>query len=366
MKTAGVLFVLCLVFVHAPCAFESSTITAQDIINAPGGTRENPVHISLKAYDLGSMHQDGSGWFLLLRSIETAGKFVSLDLSGCKMTGTVFDHRYDYAGKDKIVSLVLPDAATSIIGSSLYFRPTFNSVTSVRGANINTLGNNAFNNCTELKNVDFPKAVAVGNNAFAGCGKLALESLPPGISYIGDSAFVACKSLALTSLPAGVRYIGSWAFEACENLALTSLPEGITSISQVSFKDCTSLALKTLPPRLESISHGAFINCTGLTRITLPASLLSLGAFAFRDCVNLSEIICEALVPPKPYFFDSSPRELLRWEPFDNTSANLEIKVPVESVRVYRRVDGWWEYADRISGSETDIPKQLHQKLIPN
>jgi hypothetical protein len=37
------------------------------------------------------------------------------------------------------------------------------------------------------------------------------------------------------------------------------------------------------------------------------------------------------------------------WSPFEDTHANLEIKVPANSAGTYKITDGWNEYADKIS-----------------
>jgi hypothetical protein len=54
------------------------------------------------------------GWEALLTAIRTSGKYVVLNLSGCRMIGTEFEHGAGGAGADKITALVLPAAAKSI------------------------------------------------------------------------------------------------------------------------------------------------------------------------------------------------------------------------------------------------------------
>ena len=117
MKRIFVIFTVLMFFAASLfiVACKSAPMTKEDIeasiINAPGGTKENPVELSLKGFDLGDMRSKGCGWFSLLDAIEAAGKIVSLDLSGCKLETNAFAHRIEYAGKDKVVSLILPDAA---------------------------------------------------------------------------------------------------------------------------------------------------------------------------------------------------------------------------------------------------------------
>ena len=101
MKRVYIIFAILLFFVASLfiVACKSAPMTKEDIeaniINAPGGTKENPVKLSLKDFDLGDMRSKGCGWFLLLDAIEAAGKIVSLDLSGCKLETNAFAHRID-------------------------------------------------------------------------------------------------------------------------------------------------------------------------------------------------------------------------------------------------------------------------------
>jgi hypothetical protein len=58
-----------------------------------------------------------SNWHKLLTSINTAGLYVALDLSGCTMPGTEFNADGGItAGKKFIVSLVLPDSTERVEG----------------------------------------------------------------------------------------------------------------------------------------------------------------------------------------------------------------------------------------------------------
>jgi hypothetical protein len=252
-----------------------------------------PVTLTLDIA-LGTMTATDSGWQKLLTVIETAGKEVILDLSACTMIGTTFNPVSSVAtGKDKIVSITLPNAATGITAGAFNL-PTFanfTSLQSVSGANITSVSNYAFQNLTSLKNVNFPKLTSIVAAAFLGCTSLELTSLPAGITSIGDSAFEGCTNLALTELPAGITTIGVQSFFNCTNLALTSLPAGLTSI----------------------------------------------GGQAFRGCTSLTQVTILATTPPT-----------LGTYVFFNTHADLVIRVPTGSVGAYKAAENWSEYANKI------------------
>ena len=75
-----------------------------------------------------------SNWHRLLTSINTAGLYVTLDLSSSTMPGTAFDADGGItAGKRFIVSLVLPNSAQSVSGLILRH---FTNLRTVRGRNI--------------------------------------------------------------------------------------------------------------------------------------------------------------------------------------------------------------------------------------
>ena len=306
---AVLMFFVLMFFVTAlfVVACKNAPMTKADIevyiISSPSGTKENPVQLSLNGFDLGDMRSKDCGWFSLLDAIEAAEKFVSLDLSGCTMITEIFNHRTGYVGKDKIVSLVLPDAATVILRPGPAYREFIN-VKYVQGSNISFLGWCAVQSWESLESADFPKLTSTGHSAFEYCGNFNIASLPEGLTYLAELSFLGCRSLTLTSIPEGVTGIGFSAFE----------------------------------------------NCIALEEMTLPAALTSLGAYVFKGCTNLRKVTINAVAPPKvdggSAYYMIEPG---KWGMFVNTHPGLEIKVPAGSVQAYKEAEGWREYADRIS-----------------
>ena len=294
-----------------------------------GGSASNPISIPAEI-DFGSEWQD------LLDVIAGKDKFVELDLTLCAMGGTEFDPDPTVStGKDKIVKLVLPDAAQSIpAGTSS--DPTFKhftALTSVAGANIEEIGayafsyissltsasfpkatsiaNNAFVDCTSLTSVSFPAAATLDKNPFSGCTSLssfkltgagALSVIENGkalvqsnkliaypsasgtitigsITSIGNNAFVDCAGLTSVSFP-NVGAIGDNAFSRCANLTSVSFPEAI-SIGRGSFDACSHLA-SAIFPNVGAIGDNAFNICTGLTSLDI-SSVTSIGDYAFSN-----------------------------------------------------------------------------------
>jgi hypothetical protein len=255
-----------------------------------GGTADTPIILPLR------LSLGGGGWAALLAAIQSAGKFMALDLSECDisgMTGTPgeFDPQpgSNDAGEGKIVSLILPDAATSIAAGPGEYSAAFKhfrALKSVSGGAVTGVGGYAFYlNCTALKTVSLPAVTSIGNEAFYKCTALETVSLPAATS-IGVGAFFDCSKLETVSLPKATS-IGQYAFSGCTALKTVSLPKA-TSIGSFAFSGCTALKTVSLP-KATSISDRAFNDCTALETVSLPA-VTSLGGLAFNGCTSLTAI----------------------------------------------------------------------------
>ena len=318
------------------------------LFNQTGGNNAgNPVALNpaavVEGFALGTVTAADSGWQQLLDDIETAGKYVTLDLSTCTMTETAFNPVSSVTtGKNRIVSITLPNSATSIQAGTNN-APTFSgftALTSFSGAGLTSIGDYAFYGIASLTMTSLPSGVTtIGNNAFQNCTYLALSSLPEGVTSIGAGAFWGCTNLALTSLPTGVTSINAYAFYNCTGLTQITLPTTLTSIGDSAFYNCRGLTQITLPTTLTSIGADAFTSCTGLTQITLPSTLTSIGNSAFIGCNSLATVICLAVSPPT-----------LGTTVFPN--ATQQIKVPLDSVEAYKAATNWSSYASRIVAIE--------------
>jgi hypothetical protein len=139
----------------------------REYLETQTGTLANPVYLPVQT-DLGTMPQAGSGWKELLGVISTASRYVYLDLSACTMNGTEFNpDPSDRTGKDRIMSLVLPDVAESIPNGEDYNSSAFRSFSltgGVSGARISSIGDMAFYFCS-LKSVNLPLVTDIGEYA---------------------------------------------------------------------------------------------------------------------------------------------------------------------------------------------------------
>jgi hypothetical protein len=215
----------------------------------PGDTSDNPITRTE------NRQLTPSAWVALLNEIETGGKYVELDLSACTpgsqssggglwIDGTFnadpvpVSNLNNIIGKDKIVSLILPEAASSIAERFLYIDNNglpvyekcflyFRTLKSITGINITAIGRNAFaglgtynghNYGGCLTSINFPKVQTIGRDAFSGCYSLISANIPE-VQIIGDQAFLHTDLQSLY-IPK-VEYIGVQAFGSTKPARIT-------------------------------------------------------------------------------------------------------------------------------------------------
>jgi hypothetical protein len=159
-------------------------------------------------------------WKAILREIGAMGEdeYVNLDLSLCTRSNVntggglrsdgTFNPMHTISdagnGKEKIKSLILPNAATSIVaeGVGLGEYPPFSDLNlySVSGSAVTDIGSGAFDFQGNLSIVNFPQAVNIGDRAFWECISLVSVSFPQATS-IGGGAFYKCRNLTNVNLP---------------------------------------------------------------------------------------------------------------------------------------------------------------------
>jgi hypothetical protein len=287
-----------------------------------GANADNPISLTVSA------SLAGENWTALLSAIQGADKYVALDLSEAPMTGTEFDPGAANAGESKIVSLVLPDVATSIKGGD-YENSAFKNFTalaSVSGSAVETVGDYAFDGCTALTEVSLPEATSIGEDAFDDCAALTEVSLPKATS-IGNYAFRWCAALTEVSLPEATSISGG----ALSGTALTevSLPKA-TSIDGSAFNGCAALTTVSFP-EATSIGSYAFRHCTALTEVSLPKAT-SISRNAFDSTGSTALAITLGNTPPTVGY------GMFDWV---NASKTVTVKVPSSAAASYD--DAWQE-----------------------
>ena len=204
---------------------------------------------------------------------------------------SIGDHAFDQCSN--LASVTIPKGVTNIGKFTFYECSSLTSVTIPKG--VMSIGMGVFDGCTSLSSVTIPEGVtSIGISAFVGCSGLTSITLPVSVTSIGGGAFAGCTGLTSIIIPEGVTSIGEGAFSGCSSLTGVIIPEGVTEIEEDTFRMCSSLTSITLPESMTAIGDYAFWDCTGLTSITIPAAVTSIGQSAFFGCTSLTGITLPA------------------------------------------------------------------------
>ena len=156
--------------------------------------------------------------------------------------------------------------------------------------NITSIGNYAFQNCRNLKNIIIPNSVQrIGEFAFGYCTSLKNIKIPDSVEKIESSAFQGCTKLKSIKLPNLIEKIPAALFSGCKNLEFFSIPDKVKEIEGSAFFECSKLSFINLPDSLEKIGASAFTE-TGLKSIVIPAKVKIIKKAAFSHCKDLVDI----------------------------------------------------------------------------
>ena len=216
--------------------------------------------------------------------------------------------------------------------------------------NVTSIGEKAFKNCTDLKNISLPSSITtIGEVAFEGCTGLTDIIIPENVSIIEDYAFYGCKGLTTISFPSTlvkmhnvfdncpnlesvyIKDLAAWCklnvwqrrcsplnyanhlyvngeeltdlvvpsevttvgdiFWGFKGLKTVVIPESVKEIAAAAFANCENLAKVSIANTVTKIDYYAFRGCTALKEIVIPNSVTYIGEEDFKGCTNLKEVI---------------------------------------------------------------------------
>lgn len=164
----------------------------------------------------------------------------------------------------------IQNGVTSIENSAFSERNSLRTATIGKG--VTSIGKNPFDSCRKLKAFygEFASAdnrclitdgvlksfapaglteysipnntTSIGELAFYNCGNLRNITIPDSVTEIEEGAFGSCTSLTNVNIPANANYIGKYAFSACESLKNITIPNSVSSIGEGAFWGCSALS----------------------------------------------------------------------------------------------------------------------------
>ena len=143
---------------------------------------------------------------------------------------------------------------------------------------------------------ELPKVKEIGRSAFEECSKLTTLNLGQALETVGDCAFQNCTNVTKLTFPDATTEIGSSAFARCSSVTEITVGQGLKSVGDYSFFDCGSFTALVLPDKFTTMGESAFEGCRKLTNAKLGQSLTSVPERAFKNCIALSEMNLPATV----------------------------------------------------------------------
>lgn len=195
-----------------------------------------------------------------------------------------------------LTSVTIPPSVTTI-GNTAFFNcknlrevTICNNITSTENS-VTTIGESAFSLCSAMTTLTIGNSViSIGNGAFSWCEELTSLTIGNSVQTIDDAAFLGCISLDSVKIPDSVTSIGSAAFQGCTSLDSVKIPASLTSIGSAAFQGCTALRSIVTGDFVRTLGKEAFKDCTSLTSAIIGNSVEAIGEFAFSGCSRLSSL----------------------------------------------------------------------------
>jgi hypothetical protein len=163
--------------------------------------------------------------------------------------------------------------------------------------NVLDIGAGAFTGCASIIEVFIPSTIEIiESSTFANCINLEnvvfekdITTNQANLKTIKQNAFENCTRLNNINLPDSLEEIHSYAF-ASSGLYDITLPSGIISIQKGVFSNCNNLT-KITASSVVSVRANAFYNCILLNELNLSQDLSEIGDYAFYSCLSLVNFV---------------------------------------------------------------------------
>ena len=135
----------------------------------------------------------------------------------------------------------------------------------------------------------------IGAGAFEDCSSIEDIYLWADVISIGEAAFRNCSNLKSFDIPSTITTIEASTFENCTKLEEIFIWGDVTDIGDSAFKNCESLQEVNIPSKCTSIGESAFEGCTALEMVDYWGEHIECGDNAFANCPNLKDMSTEII-----------------------------------------------------------------------
>lgn len=181
-----------------------------------------------------------------------------------------------FNNRTNLTAVEMPESVTTIGGSAFYGCTGLTSVTIL--GDVDDIWGHGFENCTSLQNVTINGVTNIDDSAFKGCTSLQSIVLPEGLTKIGEAAFHS-SGLESISFPSTLTEVGESAFHSCHQL------------TNIDFNGCSAV-----------FAGNAFAWCESLEEVYIPNTVTLGGYFTFACCASLREVVFEEGNPTRGIF----------------------------------------------------------------
>ena len=212
---------------------------------------------------------------------------------------------YAFDGCSSLTSITIPDGITSIGQRTFYDTAYYNNKANWTDG-VLYIGNHLIKADRNKLATDYTIRAGtkcIGDDAFNQCHDLKSVTIPEGVTSIGGGAFFRCYALTNITIPSSVTNIGMTPFWYCTGITSITVAAGnpvyhsagnclIETASKTLIAGCNSSVIPT-DGSVTSIDYGAFDGYSKLTNITIPAEVTVIGGWAFSYCSGLESITVE-------------------------------------------------------------------------
>lgn len=144
---------------------------------------------------------------------------------------------------------------------------------------------NAFMNCSQLKDINLPSSLK-GRVCLEGT-KIRELDIPKGVTSI---TLENCSELRKVILHEGLKRIEPYGFSSNQKLRKIIIPNTVVEIGEAAFGRCSSLQTIKLPNNITKLDESVFSGCCSLKKIVLPSGVKQISAYAFSRNKALKQL----------------------------------------------------------------------------